>query len=42
MRPLAYLDESQEGHGETKLDVDKAIEFDRVHDLDIFSVHFEE
>ncbi|XP_007527840.2 phosphorylated adapter RNA export protein [Erinaceus europaeus] len=33
---LASLDESQEGHGETKLDVEEAIEVDHSHDLDIF------
>uniref|UniRef100_A0A3Q2HIY7 Phosphorylated adapter RNA export protein n=1 Tax=Equus caballus TaxID=9796 RepID=A0A3Q2HIY7_HORSE len=33
---LASLDESQEGHGETKLDAEEAIEVDHSHDLDIF------
>ncbi|KAM5260870.1 phosphorylated adapter RNA export protein isoform 1-T1 [Hipposideros larvatus] len=33
---LASLDESQEGHGETKLDADEAIEVDHSHELDIF------
>ncbi|XP_021121912.1 phosphorylated adapter RNA export protein isoform X1 [Heterocephalus glaber] len=33
---LASLDEPQEGHGETKLDVEEAIEVDHSHDLDIF------
>ncbi|XP_036165458.1 phosphorylated adapter RNA export protein isoform X1 [Myotis myotis] len=33
---LASLDESQEGHGETKLDVEEDIEVDHSHDLDIF------
>ncbi|XP_054997842.1 phosphorylated adapter RNA export protein [Sorex araneus] len=33
---LASLDESQEGHGETKLDAEEAIEVDHSNDLDIF------
>ncbi|KAF6126367.1 phosphorylated adaptor for RNA export [Phyllostomus discolor] len=33
---LASLDEPQEGHGETKLDAEEAIEVDHSHDLDIF------
>uniref|UniRef100_A0A8C6FNM6 Phosphorylated adapter RNA export protein n=1 Tax=Moschus moschiferus TaxID=68415 RepID=A0A8C6FNM6_MOSMO len=33
---LASLDESQEGHGETKLDAEEAIEVDHSHDLDMF------
>ncbi|XP_010352079.2 phosphorylated adapter RNA export protein [Rhinopithecus roxellana] len=33
---LASLDESQEGHGEAKLDPEEAIEVDHSHDLDIF------
>ncbi|XP_036704574.1 phosphorylated adapter RNA export protein [Balaenoptera musculus] len=33
---LASLDESQEGHGESKLDAEEAIEVDHSHDLDIF------
>ncbi|XP_008066040.1 phosphorylated adapter RNA export protein [Carlito syrichta] len=33
---LASLDESQEGHGEAKLDAEEAIEVDHSHDLDIF------
>lgn len=35
MRPWP-LDESQEGHGETKLDAEEAIEVDHSHDLDMF------
>uniref|UniRef100_A0A2K5IH61 Phosphorylated adapter RNA export protein n=1 Tax=Colobus angolensis palliatus TaxID=336983 RepID=A0A2K5IH61_COLAP len=33
---LASLDESQEGHGEAKLDSEEATEVDHSHDLDIF------
>uniref|UniRef100_A0A8C0JMN1 Phosphorylated adapter RNA export protein n=1 Tax=Canis lupus dingo TaxID=286419 RepID=A0A8C0JMN1_CANLU len=33
---LASLDEPQEGHGETKLDPEEAIEVDHSNDLDIF------
>ncbi|KAM6223397.1 phosphorylated adapter RNA export protein [Rhynchocyon petersi] len=33
---LASLDEPQEGHGESKLDPEEAIEVDHSHDLDIF------
>lgn len=33
---LASLEEPQEGRGETKLDVEEAIEVDHSHDLDIF------
>ena len=33
---LASLDESQEGHGEAKLDAEEAIEVDHSNDLDMF------
>lgn len=33
---LASLGESQEGHGEAKLDAEDAIEVDHSHDLDVF------
>ncbi|XP_075788038.1 phosphorylated adapter RNA export protein isoform X1 [Pelodiscus sinensis] len=33
---LASLDDLQEGHGETKLDPEDAIEIDNAHDLEIF------
>lgn len=41
-KALASLDESQEGHGETKSDAEEAIGVEYSHDLDIFLVHFEE
>ena len=39
---LASPGDSQEGHGETKLNAEEAVAVDHSHDWDIYLVHFEE